>query len=170
MAISPTFRRFAPFKPGGKGPALRSARLATSITSATPSVGTGRSPASAQLIGSLLNIRQQAQALRVSNQNPAQNTAAITAKAFDFVQDNANQTQNLIRDLSQSIADLDTLLSPLYNIAGRLFYKGQPTPPTNDTYIQPGYYTVWVNESTNELTFRVRYSDGALKTGVVALV
>lgn len=30
-------------------------------------------------------------------------------------------------------------------------------------------FTVWVNQATNELTFRVRYIDGTFKTGVVAL-
>lgn len=56
-----------------------------------------------------------------------------------------------------------------YHIAGRAFDTAPPSAPS-DALIDEGAYTAYFDEVADELIFRARYSDGTLKTGVVALV
>jgi hypothetical protein len=49
-------------------------------------------------------------------------------------------------------------------------YIGIPKIAPTDANIPPNHCFIWLNEGANLLTFRVRYSNGTLKTGTVALV
>jgi hypothetical protein len=53
-------------------------------------------------------------------------------------------------------------------IQGRVF-EGAPNTAPTDADIPNSFVSMWLNEGTNLLTFRVRYSDGTLKTGTVTL-
>jgi hypothetical protein len=50
----------------------------------------------------------------------------------------------------------------------RIFQKAPATAPA-DGDIPNSYISAWLNEGANQLTFRVRYSDGTLKTATLAL-
>lgn len=54
-------------------------------------------------------------------------------------------------------------------VNGRVFL-GAPDNATVDRHLGKSRFSVWVDQETNTLVFRVRYSTGALKTGIVALV
>jgi len=54
-------------------------------------------------------------------------------------------------------------------IAERAALPGPTSAPT-DADLDNAQWTIWTDEGTNALTFRVKYSDGSLKTGTVALV
>lgn len=53
--------------------------------------------------------------------------------------------------------------------AGARWIESCPSTGPTDANIANGQYSVWVNESSNLLTFRVRYSSGTYKTGTIAL-
>jgi len=55
-------------------------------------------------------------------------------------------------------------------LAGTPNVAAAPATAPADSVLSSGQFTVWVNESTNELTFKVKYSDGTtVKSGTVAL-
>lgn len=54
------------------------------------------------------------------------------------------------------------------HVAGAVI-MGVPNSAPVDANIGTSQVSIWVNESTNALTFRVKYSTGTLKTGTVSL-
>ena len=52
---------------------------------------------------------------------------------------------------------------------GARWIESCPVSAPTDSDIQNTQYSVWLDESTNMLTFRVRLSDGTYKTGTIAL-
>jgi hypothetical protein len=52
---------------------------------------------------------------------------------------------------------------------GARWFETCPNTAVTDAQISSGQFSVWLNESTNALTFRVRRSDGTYKTGTIAL-
>lgn len=59
--------------------------------------------------------------------------------------------------------------SDAFYIYGYRPFMSAPNSAPTDSEIKNGVVSFWLNESSNELTFRVRYSDATLKTGTVAL-
>ena len=48
-------------------------------------------------------------------------------------------------------------------------YLHAPNTAPDDADLKSGSVSFWLDESSNLLTFRCKYSDGTLKTGTVAL-
>lgn len=81
----------------------------------------------------------------------------------------------LVTRVSIGVGDIAAIgLTGLVGITGTLNVSdrttlGAPATATTDGALLNSQVGIWVNQSTNALTFRVKYSDGSLKTGTVAL-
>ncbi len=134
-------------------------------------------------------IRGEIQRLRVENAaTDAKETKLVLAKALDSVQTHADDTDQRLRKLSTNLNSLGLTRDPGGNIvmagatftvrAGQEVFSlinngmqfGVPSVAPNDALIPNGHAQAWVDQPGNALKFRVRYNDGTLKTGTVALV
>jgi len=183
--LIPFFRAPHPFSPGGRGPALRSAHLATSIGGgSTPVAATATSAPAISAIASQLNIRMYAQQLRNGQGATLQSTCQFTAKSLDRIQDHANSqdrqigqlgSTGLTRDPSGNITFAGATFTVragnqvLSLVNGRMTFGAANAPP-NDSDILPQHVSIWLDEGGSQLVFRVRLSDGSLKTGTIALI
>jgi hypothetical protein len=79
-----------------------------------------------------------------------------------------NQLLGLTWDGSNNIAQLSTTQDLRLTAGTRIFQKAPASAPT-DGDIPNSYISFWLDEGSNLLTVRVRYSGGTLKTGTVAL-
>ncbi len=128
---------------------------------------------------SQLNIRREIGVIRLMS--PA------TAVALAAIQDNANSVDDRLRRLSSSLNSVGLSRDPAGNVvvqgatfsvhlplqtfamAGRGSIIGlSPTAPTDDS-LPNSSIGLWVGELSDTLTFRVRYSDGTLKTATLPL-
>lgn len=128
---------------------------------------------------SQLNIRAEVIRLRPINID--------MSRALSAIQDNANTIDDRLRRLSTSLNSVGltrdlagnvTIQGSTFNVRlplqqftmsgqGQVFGLS-PVSPTDDS-LPNSSIGMWVNELTDELIFRVRYSDGTLKEGVLAL-
>ncbi len=134
-------------------------------------------------------IRGEIQRLRVENAaSDAKETKLVLAKALDSVQTHADDTDQRLRKLSTNLNSLGLTRDPGGNIvmscatftvrAGQEVFSllnggmqfGVPNVAPNDALIPNGHCQAWVDQPGNALKFRVRYSDGTIKTGTIALV
>ncbi len=186
--LIPFFRRPAPFAPGGIGPALRSAALAAPVAPIPVPATISSSTGGTRDLVSQLNIRMYAQQLRQGAGITLQSTGDFTAKAFDRIQDHANSQDDRLRRLSSNVNSLGLTRDPVGNIVfegatftvragnqvfklynGRMTFGVANTPP-NDSDIPNQQVSIWLDEGAPQLVFRVRMSDGSLKTGTLALL
>jgi hypothetical protein len=57
----------------------------------------------------------------------------------------------------------------LYAKHGDRLYMAAPSTAPTDGLLGADQISIWINESTNQLTFRAKYGSGTLKTGTIAL-
>ncbi len=145
---------------------------------------------------SLLNIRREIQKLREGPDaidNPAQpkrhsDFGRNLAQALNALQENSNTTDRRLRQIALQQNNIGLTRDPGGNLYfscatfairagnqnfllanGRMLYGVSNIAPI-DGDIPNSHVTAYLDEVGNTLTFRVRYSDGTLKTGTVALV
>lgn len=140
---------------------------------------------------SQLNIRGETNRIRNPNldsYNFVQTLKENVPKVFEALQNNSDITDQRLRNLSEAFSFVGLVKDPAGNTTivgatftvragnqtfslanGRMSYGVADTPP-NDQDIPNGHMTAYLDEVGNSLIFRVRYSDGTLKTGTVALV
>ena len=137
-----------------------------------------------------LDIRGEIQRVRVASPGSftLQEVRLILTKALDALQANADIQDERFRQLSGTLNTVGLVRDPSGNIVfsgntftvragsqqfslalgGMLF--GIPNNPPNDGLIPQNHGTWYIDELTNELKMRVRYSDGTLKTATIPLV
>lgn len=149
-------------------------------------------------LASLLNIRAEIQRVKEARYEdlPKRGVASGTSdnlfrnigQALSALQDYSNVTDDRLRRLAVNVNSLGTTRDPAGNITwqaatftfiagtqvfslsnGYAFFTVPNTAP-DDGAVNSSSVTMWVDEVANELKFRIRYSDGTLKTGTVALV
>lgn len=175
------FRSFIPF-------GIRALMLAGgTITPVLPFSG---GTASNRTVISGLDIRSEIQRLKV--ESPGSNSPKAIrldlARALEAIQANADIQDQRFRQLAKSLNTIGLVRDPSGNIVfsgatftvragseqftlalgGMLF--GLPNAVPNDALIPQNHGTLYIDEITNELKVRVRYSDGTMKTATIALV
>lgn len=66
-------------------------------------------------------------------------------------------------------AETTTLAADQVNIGSLRLFAGVPTTAPADANFHVNQVSIWLNESGNLLTFKVKYSSGTTKSGTVAL-
>ncbi len=145
---------------------------------------------------SLLNIRKEIQKLREgpdaidfpTKPKRASDFGRNLAQALNALQEYSNTTDRRLRQLALQQNNVGVSRDPGGNLAfscatfavragnqnfllanGRMLYGVANTPPI-DNDIPNGHVTAYLDELGNSLIFRVKYSDGTVKSGTVALV
>ncbi len=148
-------------------------------------------PITANSLVAQLNIRGENNRVRDPNLNDRDFIKVLKLNAprmFEALQNNADITDQRLRNLSEAFSFVGLVKDPAGNTTivgatftvragnqtfqlanGRMSYGVANTPP-NDDDIQDSHVTAYLDELGNNLVFRVRYSDGTLKTGTVPLV
>ncbi len=148
-------------------------------------------PITANSLVSQLNIRGENNRIRDPNLNERDFIKMLKLNAprmFEALQNNSDITDQRLRNLSEAFSFVGLVKDPAGNTTivgatftvragnqtfqlanGRMSYGVANTPP-NDDDIQDNHITAYLDELGNQLIFRVRYSDGTLKTGTIALV
>lgn len=80
--------------------------------------------------------------------------------------DNASSVHAGAVALGESVA---TTATQQVNIGTKRFFAGVPTIAPPDANLVASQFSVWVDESGNNLMFKVKYSGGTVKSGTVAL-
>lgn len=140
---------------------------------------------------SQLNIRGENNRVRDPNLTERDFVKVLKLNAprmFEALQNNADITDQRLRNLSEAFSFVGLVKDPAGNTTivgatftvragnqtfslanGRMSYGVADTPP-NDQDIPNGHMTAYLDETGDQIIFRVRYSDGTLKTGTIALV
>lgn len=148
-------------------------------------------PITANSLVSQLNIRGENNRIRDPNLNERDFVKVLKLNAprmFEALQNNSDITDQRLRNLSEAFSFVGLVKDPAGNTTivgatftvragnqtfqlanGRMSYGVANTPP-NDDDIQDSHITAYLDEVGDQLIFRVRYSDGTLKTGTIALV
>jgi len=165
----------------------------------TPFGARGNTPAPKSIIPSPLNIRKEMAQLRngvqwsdlPSKTDPPGKQSQFgqnLMQAFSAIQDHIDGIDQRLRTASDVLNAFGLRKDPGGNVSisaatfgvragnqnfllanGRMTFGAANTAP-NDSDIPNSHVTIWLDEIGNNLNIRVRYSDGTLKTGVVALV
>ncbi len=155
-------------------------------------------PVTGRDLVSLLNISKEMQQLREGvKQSDIRGSSQFTGtsefgrnvfQALNAVQVASHTTDRRLRNLATSLNSTGLIKDPAGNIVfsgssfvvragnatfaitnGYMLFPVNNTPP-EDSLIPNGHAVGYLDETADELLFRVRYSDGTLKTGIVTLV
>lgn len=150
----------------------------------------GGSPVRTRTVISGLDIRNPSQRLRVDSPNneTLKDVRGILSQALDAIQANADVQDDRFRQLSTSVNSVGITKDPAGNIVlsgatftvrigltifqlalGGMIFPLPAAAPEDDR-IPNGGGQMWLDEVGDLLMFRVRYSDGTLKSGSIALV